>query len=212
MPQVCYDLRVPSAEPPLGLRERKNRRTRLAIVQATTELTLAGGYASATIPRIAERADVAPRTVSTWFPAKDDILFERADDQIARATTHLRTGRGDVIDRIQAWIADETEREPSEREIARLRREAIEHDPELRARQRQHLEQIQIEVARAAADDIGASPQDMGPQLLAATAMAFLYALGSLAAKKHDETVPAQMAIGFDFLRAGLTAITPPRP
>jgi AcrR family transcriptional regulator len=201
-----------TSEAPLGLRERKNRRTRLAIVRATAELTIAGGYASATIPRIAERADVAPRTVSTWFPAKDDILFENVDDHIARATTHLRTGSGDVIDRIEAWLADETSREPTDPEIYRLRREAIEHDPELRARERQHLEQIQSEVARAVAQDIGASPQDMGPQVFAGAAMAFLYGLSSLARKPRDEAVDAQTAAGFEFLRAGLASLTPTRP
>jgi len=77
---------MPPSDAALGLRERKNRRTRRAIVQAAAELTIQGGYAAATIPRIAERADVAPRTVSSWFPAKDDILFDRVDDTIARAT------------------------------------------------------------------------------------------------------------------------------
>ena len=48
-----YDRGVPSPDAALGLRERKNRRTQLAIVRAAAELTLEGGYASATIPRIA---------------------------------------------------------------------------------------------------------------------------------------------------------------
>jgi AcrR family transcriptional regulator len=194
-----------------GLRERKNRRTRHAIVQATAELTIEGGYAAATIPRIAERADVAPRTVSTWFPAKDDILFENVDDHIARAITYLRTGSGDVLERIQAWLGDEMTREPIDPEISRLRRQAIEHDPELRARDRQHLEQIQTEVARAVARDIGASPRDVGPQVFAGAAMAFLYSLGALALEARDEALEAQIAVGFEFLRAGLASLTTTR-
>ncbi|WP_411018449.1 TetR/AcrR family transcriptional regulator, partial [Salmonella sp. ZJQZ20_0020] len=84
--------------------ERKNRRTRLAIVRAASELTIEGGYASATVARIAARADVAPRTVSTWFPSKDDIIFEGADEVVDRGVEQLRHGDGDVVDRLLAWF------------------------------------------------------------------------------------------------------------
>jgi AcrR family transcriptional regulator len=195
----------------LGLRERKNRRTRRAIVQAAAELTIEGGYAAATIPRIAERADVAPRTVSTWFPAKDDILFERVDDTIARASEHLRTGPGDVVDRILTWIADEKGREQHDPEITRLREAAIAHDAELRGRAHQHLEKVQSEIARAVARDISVSAQDAGPQTFAGAAMAFLFTLRSIGLEGRGDG-PAQTAVGVEFLRAGLAALTSTRP
>src|SRR5262245_24268846 len=50
-----------------GLRELKKRRTRREIVVATLELSLEGSYRATTIPLIAERAMVSPRTVSTYF-------------------------------------------------------------------------------------------------------------------------------------------------
>ncbi|MDP9220601.1 MAG: TetR/AcrR family transcriptional regulator [Actinomycetota bacterium] len=200
----------PTSEAALGLRERKNRRTQRAIVQAAADLIIEGGYASATIPRIAERADVAPRTVSTWFPAKDDILFDRVDERIARATQHLRTGAGDVVDRIEAWLADESTREQPDREISRLRDAAIAHDPELRARAHRHFDQLQSEIAAAAARDVGVTAEDVGAQTFAGAAMAFLFALRSLDLEgRRDST--AQMAAGINFLRAGLAAITSAR-
>ena len=202
---------MPTPDASLGLRERKNRRTRRAIVQAAAELTIEGGYAAATIPRIAERADVAPRTVSTWFPAKDDILFDRVDDSIARASEHLRTGPGDVVDRIEAWLADESGREQHDPEITRLRETAIAHDPELRARAHQHLEKVQSEVAEAVARDIGVSAEDVGPQAFAGAAMAFLFTLRSIDLEGRGDG-PAQMAVGLEFLRAGLAALTAMRP
>lgn len=209
---VRYARGMATGEAPLGLRERKNRRTRHAIVRAAAELTLEGGYAAATIPRIAERADVAPRTVFTWFAAKDDILFEGTTDRIARGVTYIKTGTGDVIDRIQAWLTDEDGREPHDAEIAGLRRKAIEHDPDLRARDRQHLEQIHTEIARAVAHDIGASAQDMGPQLFAGAATAFLCNLRSTGLEPRDDALDAQMAAGLELLRTGLASLTPPRP
>jgi AcrR family transcriptional regulator len=193
-------------DPDLGLRERKNRRTRRAIVQAAAELTLEGGYAAATIPRIAERADVAPRTVSTWFPAKDDILFSSIDDSVGRATQHLRTGRGDVVDRIESWIADESDREQDDPEISRLREAAIAHDPELRARAHQHLERVQSEVAEAVARDIGVSAGDAGPQVFAGAVISFLLTLRSMTLEGRGDA-PAQLGVGFAFLRAGLAAV-----
>jgi AcrR family transcriptional regulator len=164
----------------LGLRERKNRRTRRAIVQAAAELTIEGGYAAATIPRIAERADVAPRTVSTWFPAKDDIMFDRVDETIARASQHLRAGTGDVVDRIRAWIDDEKGRGRHDPELSRLRDAAIAHDADLRARAHQHLETVRSEIAQAVARDTGAAAEDVGPQAFAAAAMACLFTLRSI--------------------------------
>lgn len=197
-----------AAEQGLGLRERKNRRTRRAIVRATAELTIEGGYASATIPKIAERADVAPRTVSTWFPSKDDIVFENTDDHIGRAIKHLRTGSGDVVDRLQGWIAEETAHHAApDPEIARLRRAAIEHDTELRARDRQHFEHLQSEVARAVGQDLGTSAEDMGPQIFSGAAMAFLWKLGSLALQDDPQDVEALIGEGYALLRATLVAV-----
>jgi AcrR family transcriptional regulator len=76
-------------------------------MQAAAELTIERGDPFATIQRITQRADTAPRTVSTWFPAKDYILFERVDEQIASGLRHLQSEHGDVIDRMQAWFREE---------------------------------------------------------------------------------------------------------
>ena len=59
----------------LNRRERKTLRTRREIVRAAAELVLEDGYERATIARIAERADLATRTVTTRFPSKEDDLL-----------------------------------------------------------------------------------------------------------------------------------------
>ena len=58
--------------------ERKKQRTRALIRETAWELFAAHGYDATTIKAIADAADVAPRTVTIHFPAKDDLLF--ADD------------------------------------------------------------------------------------------------------------------------------------
>jgi len=198
-----------ASEACLGLRERKNRRTRRAIVRATTELTVEGGWASATIPKIAERADVAPRTVSTWFPTKDEIIFESIGEVMDRAAVAMQGGDGDVVDRLEAWIAEEIGHHAApDPEIARLRRTAIEHDPELRARDRQHFERLQTEVASVVARDIGADPEDMGPHIFAGAAMGFFWKIGSTAREDVPQDIEALFTEGYALLRGTLAAVT----
>lgn len=166
-----------STAAPLGLRERKNRRTQRAIQKATAELTLEVGYSRATLSRIAERADVSARTVSTWFPVKDDILFEDTDDLLGRITEHLRGDTGDVVDRLSVWIADELERHQPDPELSQLREAAIAHDPHLRARDRRFWDTIQSEVALAVAQEMGTTPRDIRAELFTGAVMALLQTL-----------------------------------
>ncbi|WP_026909809.1 hypothetical protein [Patulibacter minatonensis] len=93
-------------------------------------------------------------------------------------------------------------------EIARLRRTAIEHDPELRARDRQYFETLQSALALAVAAQFGVSEDDMGPQIFGGAAMAFLWRLGSIALRDDPQDVEALVAEGFDLLRATLAAVS----
>ena len=77
-----------------GLRERKNERTRAAITRATLELTLERGFEGATIAQIAERADVSPRTIHTWFSSKEEIVLGRSSENVDRLAHALEQGDG----------------------------------------------------------------------------------------------------------------------
>src|SRR3954451_7187483 len=112
----------------LTRRDRKSLRTRRQIVRAAAELVLEDGYERATIARIAERADLATRTVTTRFHAKEDIFFEGAAEAVAAAERPLLRDEGTIVDRLREWIGEMTElalREPEDSEIRRLRSRAI---------------------------------------------------------------------------------------
>jgi len=55
-------------------RARQRERTRRRILEAALELFCSRGYASTTMDDIADRADIARRTLFNHFPAKQAIL------------------------------------------------------------------------------------------------------------------------------------------
>lgn len=76
------------APPAADRRTRQRERTRQRILEAALELFCSRGYAGTTMDEIADRADVARRTLFNHFPAKQAILAAwRAgrQDQLAAA-------------------------------------------------------------------------------------------------------------------------------
>ena len=76
--------------------ERRKRRTRQAIQTAALKLFAERGYRETTINDIAERADVAPRTVTVHFPAKEELLFDAEPftlDSLSKRLSERATAR-----------------------------------------------------------------------------------------------------------------------
>ena len=196
-------------DPQLNRRERKSLRTRRQIVRAASELVLEVGYERATITRIAERADLATRTVTTRFPSKEEIFFEGIEDAVARAEEHLRGEAGDAIDRLGAWIADESVRaqqDPEDPEIRLLRSRAIARDPDLRALLVNHFNRAHDAIARAVATDTGLAADAAGPQMIGAAAIAMLEVVERLAAEQSEQA-SAELDRGFILLRGAMSAL-----
>lgn len=190
-----------------GLRAQKKQRTRRDIVAATLELTLEGSYRATTIPLIAERAMVSPRTVSAYFPNKDDIAFDNSDETLAELTDHLAEDDVPLVERLRRWIYD---RHPKDEALALLHMRAVLADPDLRLIEHRHLDRFSEAVAAAVAKEIGADPQDPGPQTFAAAFLGVVLALRNRAVSemsKKAEKPESYLEAGFSFLEAGLTAL-----
>lgn len=195
---------VPDTE--LNRRERKAQRTRREIVRAASELVLEEGYERATIARIAERADLATRTVTTRFHSKDEIFFEGIPEALDRVEHLLDTGEGDFVDRLRIWIDEMSGHQKDDLELRALRSRAIAHDPELRTLFAQHFDRAHDAVARRIAADTGMAPEAAGPQMIASATVAMFRVIERLASV-GDEEAAAELERGFSVLRGALTAL-----
>lgn len=94
--------------PSTSLRERSKAKRRRAIQVAALRLFAERGYDGATIADIAEAAEVAPRTISMYFPTKLDIATSFSGDIADRLTQTFRDHPGlntaEIMDR---WLRTE---------------------------------------------------------------------------------------------------------
>ncbi|MYS94753.1 MULTISPECIES: TetR/AcrR family transcriptional regulator [Streptomyces] len=94
-----------------GLRERKKRETRQRISDIATGLFLERGFMAVTIADVAEAADVSVNTVYNYFPAKEDLFFDRSQG---------------VVDRLSRWVRGRDAGESAARAVLRELRAEIE--------------------------------------------------------------------------------------
>ncbi len=218
-----------------GLRERKKRRTRAVVQDAALELFLDRGYRATTLAAIAERADVALRTVSVHFPAKKDLLF--SDDPFdADALERRLSGRRpdeSTMDVLRDWMVTTMQdldaqdaqdahstgaKDPDPGRVWRrraARARLIAQDDQLRGRARAgylHLEQV---LAVALANDLQVAADALVIRL---ASLAVVGGLREVVYASHEAqtTLDATDATNLmplvqhvlDFVQAGTAAIT----
>jgi AcrR family transcriptional regulator len=83
------------ARPGEGLRERKRRLTRQLISDAATVLFATRGFDNVRVAEVADRVGVSEKTVYNYFPTKESLVLDGADDAIERMATALRERRPD---------------------------------------------------------------------------------------------------------------------
>jgi AcrR family transcriptional regulator len=76
--------------PEEGLRERKKRLTRQQISDVATTLFLVRGFEHVTVAEVADFAGVSEKTVYNYFPTKESLVFDEADDAQVRLARALR--------------------------------------------------------------------------------------------------------------------------
>jgi AcrR family transcriptional regulator len=193
-----------------GLRERKKRDTREALTRAALQLFVERGYDETTLAEIAEAAGVSTRTIFAYFPGKEDILFSTLQtmlDALAQALVERPAGI-DTLAALREFILSSAHEKT---ELDCRLGDVIAADPTLASHKRARVAQLQEILAAAIAVDLGAGPDDLGPQVAAASLTAAFEVL-----ERQDDgrsTVPTneEIAAAIDpiisFIRAGLQAL-----
>jgi AcrR family transcriptional regulator len=205
----------PAGAGPVGLRERKKRETRTRIADAAMRLFAEQGFDQTTVAEVAVAADVSVKTVFNYFPAKEDLFFDQADEVEQR------------------WLDAVADRTPDDRPLAGLRRKELARFADhpggvgarfqqvmaasalLQARGQQMWASHEDAIARALAGQLGYGPADPAPQIIAHQVMA-IYPLAQRMARVWAEqgASPAQtrdratelINHAFDILEHGLAA------
>ncbi|MCW2538370.1 MAG: TetR family transcriptional regulator [Frankiales bacterium] len=104
----------------LGLRELKKHQTRQTIAEAAYTLFSQHGFDDVTVDDVAQAAQVSKKTVFNYFPTKEDLLFDRAEEREAAlvAAVHDRPEGVTLLDSFRQLCLGQT------RLIEGLRRKA----------------------------------------------------------------------------------------
>jgi len=189
----------------IGLRERSKARRRAAIVRAAYELFAERGYDATTVADIAAAAEVAPRTVAMYFPAKQDIALSRFTDGVASLSTALRDRQpGETLHEVFGrWLLI-SQTEAEDREMYQLARRMFAANPDLGALRTARMAAAIREGANMIAEETGTPPAAFGPRMAAAAAAAIaMEVIDTEPGAEREEAVAAAMR----FLDGGTAAL-----
>ena len=152
-----------------GLRARKKQRTRQALIDAAMRLYRETGFDGVTVARIAEEADVAPRTFFSYFETKEDVFLGRGDERLERVVQAIqsRNRRQPILKAIQSVLVED--RKPARAETTQRPGlpELLEH-PAVANRLRERWNRWEDLLAAAIAKDVRARRGDPEPRVVAA--------------------------------------------
>jgi AcrR family transcriptional regulator len=195
-----------------GLRQRKKRRTRRALVDAALELFAERGYDQTTIAAITAAVDVSPRTFFSYFRSKDDLLFADFDTalELMRAGFAIQPageGPADALRRIATQIIPQAA-EHLLGKHAEVRRRLLLSRPELAARAVQCMQEAERELATQLH---AAFPDRLSElQAVAVTAALVAVALRSIENGEPPDQLHANLTWALDLIKPVMDSSSQP--
>jgi AcrR family transcriptional regulator len=206
---MASEIAAHGSQPEAGLRERKKRRTRQALIDAALRLYREHGFEGVTVARIASEADVAPRTFFGYFESKEDVFLGRGDDRIEQLVRAIRER-----DRNQAILtavrpvllpSRRTERKGANPESGNPELSDLLRHPAVAARLRERWNRWEDRLAEAIAEDVGAGPHDPEPRVVAAALTGAIRVAASAAQEGPTPARRSEIARrAFELLESGL--------
>jgi AcrR family transcriptional regulator len=219
--------------PPAGLRAWKKERTRQTISDVATGLFMRDGFEAVTLAQIAAAAEVSVKTVFNYFPSKEDLFFDRADDVIGALADAVveRPAGVTVVGTLHAVLADRrvpfdaggwrSLRDPEGYERFRRFLETEEASPALRTRRLAIGELWIARLAQLFSHQLGLPPGDPRAAALASMVVAAMglrartmtaAMLERLSARTVERRVRAVVDESFDRLAVAFADVDLPRP
>jgi AcrR family transcriptional regulator len=181
------------------LRERAKLRRRNRILRAAMRLFTERGYAGTTVAEIAAAAELAPRTVTGYFPNKMDLATAIGDGMSQRLTAALTApDRADFVTVLDQWLTAEVD--SPDFELVRLAAAMNEANPQLTRVSASRGTEASTAGALVIAEQIGVAPDHLAVAVCVAAVSA---ALGTYLAAVARHGVDEQLRRWFlDFLTA----------
>jgi AcrR family transcriptional regulator len=150
MRSAAYPIQAAPAQE--GLRERKKRLTREAIVAAAVRLFAERGFENVTVAEIADAANVSVKTLFSYVSAKEELLLADGPtvlDDMVHAVRNRRLGQTPLVAAAQALLAAVSDPDPA-RSLEGFRH-VISSGPAARSRVRVLWEEAEVMLADALA-------------------------------------------------------------
>lgn len=171
---------------PLGLRERKKRMTRQAILDAAESLFAENGYDGVTVAQIADAANVSVKTLFTYFDSKEALVF---DDEANVRDALLDSVRGrpqgqTPLDAVRDFITDLARRDGQAGGLEDFHA-SFGDVPQLHSRMLVMFESYEEALAEVLAEETGVPSDDPRPRAAAAQLVSLLRLITSPMARAY---------------------------
>ncbi|MBE1532733.1 TetR/AcrR family transcriptional regulator [Actinomadura algeriensis] len=192
----------------VGLRERKKRATRAALVEAAVRLAAEHGVESVTVEAISEAAGVSPRTFFNYFASRDDVFVMIGAESSVRIRNAVLEAPPELspLEALREAMTVELAEVVQQNELWALHAEVLHGSPHLLVRSIGVHIADEAQLAAALAERIGPALElGLYPRLLAAVAGAAVrVAVDHWSARQDELAFTDAFHEAFDHLAAGL--------